>query len=1382
MNITQTYRARSHFVTPRTITAAAIVGGLVVAYGVGYVLLPGHLPAGVAISGLVLGSLEGLVAVGLVLVYRSARIINFAQGQMGALGASAAIIAVASSWHLNYYLALAIGLVVSLATGWAVDAVIGWRLGNAPRLMVTVVTIGIALVLGAIAIVMPEPFHLTQVTSFKAPFNLKFSVGSFTFTGDYVMALIVVAVLVAALYAFFQKTTTGIAIRAAADSPERATLLGIPVRRLSRITWITAAGLSGVGLMLQAPILGQTVGVTSVSPTVLLPPLIAAVFAGMESVPLAFAASLVIGIFQQSVFWSYPHSSWVDFGLLVFAVVALFVQQILVPRHRARTGSLVAGDFEAVSEVRPLPSRWAHMPEVRFGKPVLTAIVIGVAALMPLVLSPSGTNLLTDVAIYGIVAISLVVLTGWGGQISLGQFAFVGVGAATAGSLIAHFQLNLLAALALAGFVGALAALLVGVPALRIPGLYLAVVTLAFADVVSNWLLNSANFPVINPANVPAGTLAGRFDLTSPGTLFEIVLLALIGSYAIARNLRRSRAGRVILAVRENARAASAFSISPLRAKLTAFAVSGALAGVAGGLYVVQLRGIGADGFPPELSLFAVAMVVVGGLGSMPGAVVGAMFVEGVSYFVPGAWQYLLIGLGLTLVPMFFPDGLGALFVDARDRVVGLLAARRGLPAPGDAESELLAGVEPDGSTAEAHGPLAAETAHAAAARFEALEALEAFGKGTPVAGGSQATAASDRAGGEPSAEGGGGGTIAGDGAPAAEPRAEKVLLGSCSEIDASYGALQVLFGVDLDVSEGEVLALLGTNGAGKSTLLRVLSGLMAPGKGRIVFAGRDVTEMSPAERVKVGLVLAPGGRDAFSSLTVAENLRLACWATRHTSPDFAASALEQMLDVFPILKTRYHVRAGLLSGGEQQMLTLAQALLCRPKLLLVDELSLGLAPIVVAQLLDVIRALTAGGMSVVVVEQSVNVATAIADRAVFMDRGRVRFTGPVPSLVRQPQLLRSVFLQAAARAKLHQPAAPGTAPDTEVSGPSAIAAEALARLLDPVEALLRKPGPVGSAHGPRPASATPPPPLPPPPPPPPPPVSTGPFAGLRTARPAVTGSPLHGTFAVPALAAAGVGKRYGGVAALTDVSFAVQPGEILGVIGANGAGKTTLFDVCSGFVRPDQGRVLMGGIELTDLPPQERARRRLGRVFQDARLFPSLTVADALAIALERSVEVRDPLASALGVNAVRESEEDVALRVDGILSEMELGKWRHHKVSELSIGTRRLLELACALAHEPRVLLLDEPSAGIAQAETEALGELLMGLRQQTGAAMVVIEHDVPLVASIADRLVCLHLGSVIASGPTSEVLDDPAVVAAYLGADQSSITRSRTVGAGR
>ena len=361
----------------------------------------------------------------------------------------------------------------------------------------------------------------------------------------------------------------------------------------------------------------------------------------------------------------------------------------------------------------------------------------------------------------------------------------------------------------------------------------------------------------------------------------------------------------------------------------------------------------------------------------------------------------------------------------------------------------------------------------------------------------------------------------------------------SVEGLDASYGPVQILFGLDVDVAEGEIVALLGTNGAGKSTLFRCITGLLPASRGRIVFDGEDLVGRTTDEIAQMGVVMMPGGKSVFPTLTVRENLRLASWLQRKDARA-VAEAEERVLSLFPRLAERIDQMAGNMSGGEQQQLAISQALIPDPRLLLIDELSLGLAPTIVGQLVDVVRQVHAAGLTVVVVEQSINVALELAERAVFMEKGEFRFTGSTRELVERPDILRSVFISGA-------------------SGPA--------------DAAPQTPG----------------------------------SPALRATAPAT---------APVVLECHGVVKRFGGIVAVNEVDLELREGQILGLIGQNGAGKTTLFDCVSGFLPIDAGQILLDGEDVTAVPPHERARRGLGRSFQEARLFPTLTTAETLAVA----------------------------------------------------------------------------------------------------------------------------------------------------------------------
>ena len=535
-----------------------------------------------------------------------------------------------------------------------------------------------------------------------------------------------------------------------------------------------------------------------------------------------------------------------------------------------------------------------------------------------------------------------------------------------------------------------------------------------------------------------------------------------------------------------------------------------------------------------------------------------------------------------------------------------------------------------------------------------------------------------------------------------------RLLVGRDIEVD--YDGVQVLFGVDFDVEEGEIVALLGTNGAGKSTLLKAISGIQEASGGAILYDGRDVTHVPPYEIAGRGIAHAPGGRGIFPSLTVRENLRLGLWlhdragssAAEDEPRPLADLDMNDVLEIFPALADRLDQTAGSLSGGEQQMVSLAQAFLERPRLLLIDELSLGLSPAVVQELLECVRRIHERGVTIVVVEQSVNVALTIAERAVFMEKGEVKFIGPTKDLLRRPDILRAVYVKGTG-------ALVGAGADSQRERQRRLGSLANARNVLEVENL---------------------------------------------------------------------SKSYGGVKAVDDVSFVLRDSEVLGLIGPNGAGKTTIFDLISGFQVPDAGKVVYDGTDVTSLSPDERARLQLIRRFQDARLFPSLTVYETILVALDRRHEARNMVLNALQLPQARASERRLRRRADNLIDLLELGAFRDKFIKELSTGLRRITDIACMLATEPKVLLLDEPSSGIAQAEAESLGPLLRRVRVDTGCSILIIEHDMPLISRVADELLALDQGRVVVRGAPDVVLNDKAVIESYLGTSEAAIRRSGAV----
>ncbi|HUQ40596.1 MAG TPA: ATP-binding cassette domain-containing protein [Acidimicrobiales bacterium] len=532
----------------------------------------------------------------------------------------------------------------------------------------------------------------------------------------------------------------------------------------------------------------------------------------------------------------------------------------------------------------------------------------------------------------------------------------------------------------------------------------------------------------------------------------------------------------------------------------------------------------------------------------------------------------------------------------------------------------------------------------------------------------------------------------------------------SCRGVEVSYGSVQILFGVDLEVHENEIVALLGTNGAGKSTLLKAVSGLVPTKAGSIHLDDTDITKVGAVAAARMGIVQVPGGKAVFPTLTVAEHFRAATWMYTHEDPAEIERRVQEVRDMFPRLTDRWSQMAGDLSGGEQQQLALGMAFVAKPRLLIIDELSLGLAPTIVEQLLGIVRKIHAQGCTILLVEQSVNVALTLADRAYFMEKGEVRFEGPTADLLERTDILRSVFLEGAATA----------VGDKGGSGTGSARSVAVAKRRAEQSAAEKRP---------------------------------------------------------TVLEVSGLTVRYGGITAVDDVSFTVVEDSIIGLIGPNGAGKTTIFDVISGLTAPTRGRIWLRGTEISGWGPDRRASAGLGRSFQDAKIFPSLTVAENIAIGLERHIDTRDHVSALFNLPAMQESEEDVTWTVNELIEVMGLGAFRDKFVAELSTGSRRIVDLAMAIAHNPYVLLLDEPSSGVAQKETEALGPLLKRIQRETGCAMLLIEHDMPLITSISDEIIALELGSVVTRGTPDQVTSDPRVISSYLGGDVAVIERSGT-----
>jgi ABC-type branched-subunit amino acid transport system ATPase component/branched-subunit amino acid ABC-type transport system permease component len=1207
-------------------------------------------PGGIVLRGAIIGGLTALIALGMALVYRANRILNFAQADLGFAPAVLAYLLL-DEVGVPWPLAVLAGLAASLCLGAVTERVVIRRFFRAPRLLLTIATIGLSQVLAAGALLIPRLWDRRLISDrIEPPSDVTARIGGVVFDANDLLALAATPVVVVLLAVVLQRSALGTAIRAGADDPDRASLLGIPVQLLHTAVWSVAAGLAFVTMFLRGGILGLPTG-ELLGFSVLLRSLVALMLGRLTNLVTVATSAVALGVLELGIAWE--HSvRLVEPILGLIVVVALLLQRReLLSRDRD------AEAWQFSEEVREVPARVRDLPLVRWGRWALLGTVLAFAVVLPHVVSVDRSLRASALLVYAVLGVSLVVLSGWGGHVSLGQVAFFAIGAAVAGWMTGGGA-DLFPALVGAALVGAVAATVVAVPASRLRGLSLAVTTFALSLATTSYLLNREFFDWVPRGRVERPPLIGGIEVATPTEIYyaALVLLVLVG--LAARGIRASRTGRAVIALRDNERSAQGYGLDPVRLRLSTFALAGAIAALAGGLFIHHQQGFDAATYAPIQNLVVFTMVVIGGLSSIAGAVLGATFLLGTRWFLPGDWQILATGTGVLVVLWLAPGGLASLAFRLRDAVLARVAAASGVQADdraGGATDDVAAEEEHRGPTAE-------------------VEAEPA-----PVA----------------------------DGTGGAPP------LLTVEDLDVAYGPVQVLFGIDLEVAEGEAVALLGTNGAGKSTVLRAVSGLLEPSRGRVCFAGEDITGRPPHEIARAGIAQMPGGAGVFPSLTVAENLKVAGWLHRRRPGELAAARAD-VERLFPTLAERLHQRADTLSGGEQQMLALAMALLTRPRLLLVDELSLGLAPRAVERLLEALDELR-DRTTVVLVDQSVNLALEVSDRALFLERGQVRYSGPARELRDRSDLLRSVFLSRAA-----------AAPEDDHAGEATATGRASAR------------------------------------------------AAARSGRAAGTDG-SDGAPAPPVLEAVRVSRSFGGVDAVQDVSLQVGRGEIVGLIGPNGAGKTTLFDVLSGFVPAQSGEVRLAGRDVTRARPSRRATAGLGRSFQDARLFPSLTVAEAIGTAHERWVRVRDPLSAAFRLPNAQSSERAVARRVDELVELLGLEAHRASFVGELSTGTRRVVDLACLLAHDPDVVLLDEPAAGIAQREVEALAPLVRRLRDEAGASLLVIEHDLPFVETISDRLVAMDQGRVIAAGAPAEVLEDATVTAAYLGASDTAVRRS-------
>ena len=678
-------------------------------------LLPGDRPFGVYLLGVAAAAPLALHAAGIILVFRSNRFINFAQLQIGAVagtlfallvnaepvfrGVSAACPPCLESpssglRQVSYWSSLVLCFLLSIFLGWLVYVIVIRRLDSAPRLVATVASIFLITLLGGVQRLLVGGLTTADQRAFGGitnavppPGGQSWDVGGVRF-GLPELLLVIVAILgLGALAVYLQRSAIGTAIRASSENATRAQTLGVDVVRVTGRVWMLVGALSGAAALLGTMTSPAGTGDGGSSGNALVRILTVVVIARLVSLPMAGLAALALGVLSAAVGYSTDGSNLLDGALLLVISALLLLQR----RASTRTDVDTSSSYLAGRQARPVPRELREVPSVRsLGRAAAGALVLLLVA-APFALSPSQTSIVSTTLLLAVVGMSLLVLTGWAGLVSLGQFGFAAVGAYVA----AASGLPFLLALPLGGLAGALIAVLVGLPALRLQPLTLAISTLAFAAAVPAVLLDPDALGRALPETLERPLLLG-LDLEDQRVFYYLVLVVLVATVLAVAGLRRSRTARALIAARDNEPAAQAFGISVLRARLTAFALSGFLAAFAGGLFAYQQAGVRAESFPVETSLLVFTFTIIGGLGSLGGPLLGFAVLILLNLVLTNPTLALIVnGLGGVLLLLLAPGGLAQVALGVRDALLRRIASRNGIAVPGLGARDRLTGVGP---------------------------------------------------------------------------------------------------------------------------------------------------------------------------------------------------------------------------------------------------------------------------------------------------------------------------------------------------------------------------------------------------------------------------------------------------------------------------------------------------------------------------------------------------------------------------------------------------------------------------------------------------------------------------------------------------------------
>lgn len=917
-----------------------------------------------------LGAMTGLgyalLGIGLVLTYRSSRVINFAHGAVG-LFAAALFAVVVGRYGVPYLLGFPAAVLCGGLIGAGLHAGIVRRLDAAPRVLAMVATLGIGEALLLLALSFTSG-GLGGRNFPLPPLFPDFDLGPL-FVGPSVTALLVLTpVVLAALGLFLWRSRYGIAMRGAASNPDAATLAGAAPANMAMLAWGLAGAIATFSALLVLPSRG-VVTPDSLGPGFLLRGLAAAALARFASLPVTFAAGVGLGV-VEAVFASNTEAAG---GFEVAMFVLVFVG---VGLQSFRRGREPEDRWAGLASAPPIPAAWRRLPPIRWAPVGLAGLGLGAAALAPVWLTNQHAFVLAVVFGFAVVAVSVSLLTGLGGQLSLGQVAFAAVGALAAVPVLRATGSLALAGVAAAAAGGAAAAA-VGLPALRVRGQLLGVATLAFTLMASGWLLRQDWAFDRTGVSAPPRRLLG-LELTTSRSYYYAALAAFVVAAAAAGLVRRSGFGRRLRAVRDNEDAARALRTRASAVKLGSYALAGALAGLGGAVIAFASTQISAALFTPRGSVDAVSIAVIGGLGGVVGPLLGALYLVGIPrLFDLGLTPLAALNAGWLILILEQPRGLSALLTKVRDGYCGAVARRRGLaPAPGEPVLDSTVAGEPASA-----GPVLTESASGSPPPGQPVP-------GDPAPGGPGLGESVLRLG-----------PVGGPAAAAGE-RAEDLLV--VEGLSKRFGGTTAVDGVSFSVASGDRLGIIGPNGAGKTTLFEMIGGFVRPDSGSVRFAGADVSSHPPERRSRAGLVRSFQNARLFPTMTVLETLELAASANPHR-PDPS-----EFLGYFGLGRWASQPLSTV-PTGTRRLVELAACLALSPRLLLLDEPSAGIAHSETERLAGVLDRIAADhGVTFVIIEHDVALLTEVCDRMMALEVGRVIALGAPAEVTSHPDVIRS--------------------------------------------------------------------------------------------------------------------------------------------------------------------------------------------------------------------------------------------------------------------------------------------------------------------------------------------------------------------------------------